>query len=199
MRWYWRGLIAISLLAAVLYVTVVRPYAMQWGATADELTMALPGDIDIQPNQVVSTRALTIDAPAAAVWPWLAQIGQNRGGFYSFDWLENLFAADMRNAKVIVPEWQWPTPGDRVYYQRDGLYAEINVVTPQRALAMDGWTFFLKDIDDDTTRLIVRYPSMPITGPLDALYYFTIFEPAHLVMEIGMMMGVKDAAEGHRE
>jgi hypothetical protein len=197
MRWFWRILALIGLLVILLYIVVVRPYAMQWGATADELTMPLPGDIYIQPNQVVSTRALTIHASADAVWPWLAQIGQNRGGFYSYHWLENLFAADMHNTRAIVPEWQWPAPGDRVYYQRDGLFAEIDVVDPQRTLSMGGWTFYLKPIDDETTRLVVRYPSFPIAGPADAFYYYTIFEPAHLVMEFGMMMGLKVAAESH--
>jgi len=157
--------------------------------------MPLPGDAYITPDVIVSTRALTIDAPPEVVWPWLAQIGQNRGGFYSYDWLENLFAADMRNAEVIIPEWQWPEPGDRVYYQRDGLYVEINVVHPQRTLALGGWTFFLKPIDAQTTRLIVRYPSFPITGLGDAVYYYAIFEPAHFVMEVGMMLGLKRLAE----
>jgi hypothetical protein len=195
MRWYWWTLSATGLLVILLYLTVVRPYAMQWGATPAELTMPLPGDAFIPTDVVVSTRALTIHASPEVIWPWLVQIGQNRGGFYSYDWLENLFAAGMRNAEVIVPEWQWPEQGDRVYYQRDGLYAEINVIHRQRALSLGGWTFYLKPIDDQTTRLIVRYPSFPITDLTSAVFYYAIFEPAHFVMEVGMMMGIKHLAE----
>ena len=105
----------LRLLAFIpLYAGIVRPWFMHWGAIATEQQMALAGDSFIPANTVVSTRAITIHAPAARVWSWLVQLGQERGGFYSYDWLENLFMAKMHNANHIVPEWQQPQVGDRV-------------------------------------------------------------------------------------
>jgi hypothetical protein len=95
----------------VAYSFVLRPWHMRWGATASEITMSLPGDAYILPQTIVSTRAITIRAPVAAVWPWIVQLGQGRGGFYSYEWLENLFAAGMHNADQITPELQRVSTG----------------------------------------------------------------------------------------
>src|SRR5439155_10230424 len=82
-----------------LYVVVVRPWQAQWGATAAEVSMIAPGDHLMAPGAKKSTRAITIHAPPRIVWAWLIQLGQGRGGWYSHDWLENLFAAGMNNVE----------------------------------------------------------------------------------------------------
>jgi hypothetical protein len=88
------------------YALVIRPWHLRWGATDEEVEKPLPGD-ELVPEPVIeSTRAITVHAPVEAVWPWLAQLGQDRGGFYSYEWLENLAGAWMRNALSIHPEWQ---------------------------------------------------------------------------------------------
>src|SRR5262245_2575048 len=94
------------LLAVVTYVVLVRPWHMSWGTTKEERRGSLPGD-DLVPQPISqATHAITICAPAAEVWPWLVQMGQGRGGFYSYDWLENLFGCNIQNAGQIIPQWQ---------------------------------------------------------------------------------------------
>jgi hypothetical protein len=194
-----RRVLAVIVVVAGLLVTyafVLRPWHMHWGATTTELTMPLPGDAYIPPQTVVSTRAVTIRAPTAAVWPWIVQLGQGRGGFYSYEWLENLFAADMHNANQITPELQTLTIGDHISFQQDGPYTVVALINPGRTLVVEGgWTWHLQPIDEQTTRLIVRYASFPVSNRWSELFYYPIFEPAHFVMESGMMLGIKARAE----
>src|SRR5712692_2308658 len=100
--------IVLGALAALLalYVAVLHPWLMNWGATKAEQSMALPGDEAAASPGTSFTRAITIDAPTDKVWPWLLQIGQDRAGFYSNDWLENIIGDDIHNTDVIHPEWQ---------------------------------------------------------------------------------------------
>src|SRR5919108_5912683 len=109
-----RPLVALGDAALALYLLVVRPWMLRWGATDEDLRQPLPGD-DLVPNPLTtSTRAITVNAPVEAVWPWLAQIGQDRGGMYSYEWLENLAGCQMRNADRIHPEWQHRAIGEVV-------------------------------------------------------------------------------------
>ena len=100
---------ALGALAVAGYVVGVRPWHLAWGVTPDEVA---GGDSD---GCGRSTRGVTIDAPADEVWPWVAQLGQDRGGFYSYEWLENLAGCRMRNADRIHPEWQHREIGETVY------------------------------------------------------------------------------------
>ncbi|MBC7745651.1 MAG: hypothetical protein H7096_11160, partial [Flavobacterium sp.] len=93
---------------ALLYWFFIRPQYINWGATPAEVRMELPGGALISSNRIVSTRAINIKAAKEKVWPWIAQTGQNRGGFNSYYWLENLFGAKMINANSIHSEWQNP-------------------------------------------------------------------------------------------
>lgn len=191
--WIARGAVAITIL---LYAVLIRPWHMHWGASADEVRMRLEGDRMIARGATVSTRALDIDAPAEEVWRWMLQLGQGRGGFYSYDWLENLFAADMRNAEMLEPRLLNLEVGDSISFQSDGPATVVTLVEPERALVLgDGWTLALRELERGRTRLIVRYPYDTHGGPLDALYYYTVFEPAHFVMESGMMLGIRERAE----
>ena len=169
---------------------------MRWGATDAEAAGKMYGDRYIPENTVVSTRAITINAPVERVWYWIAQMGQGRAGFYSFDWLENLFAANMQNAEEIHLEWAGIRSGDRFSLQENGPFVEVAVVQAGDMLVMlGGWSFYVEAIDETSTRLVVRYASFPLTDWTSRLYYYTIFEPAHYVMEAGMMLGIKRRAE----
>lgn len=198
---------------ALVYKHVLRPWHLFWGATDDEVVRPLPGD-DLVPEPIYeSTRAVTVHAPASQVWPWLVQIGQGRGGFYSYEWLENLIGARIRNADRILPDHQALETGDEIFFaafDRYGDYSRSTVVSlePERALVLgppddpagqaasrftgEGtWAFVLDPIDDHSTRLIVRTR----TRPWGSRLLFVLFDPAHFVMERKMLLGIKSRAE----
>lgn len=179
----------------VVYGAVVRPWHLQWGATDDEARMLAPGDYLMPPGAKKSTRAITIHAPSRVVWAWLIQLGQGRGGWYSHDWLENLFAAGMENVEEIRPNLQSPDAGEPIRFNQQGLHTNVSRVEPGHLLVLEGgWSFILTSVDTTTTRLVVRYPWNE-TGLLNDIYFYPVFEPAHFVMESGMMLGIKRRAE----
>ena len=107
-------------LLAVLYPLLRRPI-LSWGATGEEASSRLPGDELLEDADGVSTRAITIDAPAASVWPWLAQMGPApRGGAYTYDWIENLLGLDMHSVDRVLPEFQHPKSATRSPSARTG-------------------------------------------------------------------------------
>lgn len=183
-------------LIACAYWAFVRPQHINWRATPGEMKMKLPGDELISANRIVSTRAININAAKEKVWPWIAQTGQNRGGFNSYYWLENLFGAQMVNAEIIHPGWQNPQPGDTVYYGKNEGYAIVSGLKKNEYYSLGGWTFYLLSIDTAASRLIIRYPSMEVKqSSLMKIYYYGLFESLHFIMESGMMMGIKKQAE----
>jgi hypothetical protein len=193
---FWVSIAVVVGIILVAYIVFLRPWHMRWEATDTEVALVLPGDAYIPPLAVRSTRALTIDAPANAVWPWIVQLGQGRGGFYSYEWLENLFAAEMHNAERIQPELQTLQVGDHISFQQDGPYTRVALIEPAHVLVVEGgWTWVVEPIDANTTRLIVRYASFEVGNTWSKLFYYPIFEPAHFVMESGMMLGIKARAE----
>ena len=102
-------------LGAVLYRWLVRERLLNWGATEAEVHAGLPGDELLDDADGVATRAITIDAPPSAVWPWIAQMGPGpRGGAYTYDWIENRFGLNMHSADRVLPEFQHPAPGDTI-------------------------------------------------------------------------------------
>ncbi len=181
---------------AFIYWFIIRPQNTNWSATSAEITMKMPEDELISSNRVVFTRAIDIQASKENVWIWVAQTGQNRGGFNSYSWLENLFGAKMVNNDIPNPEWQTPQPGDVVYYGKNQPFTVVSLAKPNEYYSLNGWTFYLQTVDANSTRLIVRYPSMEIKqSKFDAAYYYALFEPLHFIMESGMMMGIKQRAE----
>lgn len=206
----WRNILMLMALGAAFvaaYILIIRPWEMRWGATDAEIAMTLPGDSapcgatgpSCSSGEVisVSTRAVTIHAPAAAVWHWLIETGVGRGGWFSHEWLENLFATGSANAEAIKPELQSVQVGDHWLFSKLGNVATVTLVEPERVLSLDGWIFYLRPLDAQTTRLTVRYP-MHADEFINAPMAFLIFEPAHFVMESGMMMGIKQRAERHQ-
>ena len=108
--------------AAMVALWELRRWALRWGTTLAERTGSWPGD-ELSPYATeISTRAVTIAAPLDTVWSWLVQIGQDRAGFYSYTWLENLFRCAMPRVDRIVPEWQQRTLGDIVWLARRDRY-----------------------------------------------------------------------------
>jgi hypothetical protein len=194
-----RGSVALGSIgaAALLYRMVLRRPTLNWGATDAEANARLPGDELLEEADGVATRAITIDAPASAVWPWIAQMGPSpRGGAYTYDWIENLLGLNMHSAERVLPEYQHPQVGDMLGYGKNRMRFER--VEPPRVLATrseDGnwvWNFVL-DEHDGKTRLIsrnrFRLPS------LTAKIGMIPMEPGSLVMERKMLRGIKQRAE----
>lgn len=199
--------------ALAAYAFLIRPWHLKWGATEAELEEPLPGD-DVLPHpSQQATHAITINAPVADVWPWLAQIGQNKGGFYSYDWLENLVGCDIHNAQRIVPEWQSLRTGDVLWLHPKAPPLPVLLVEPGRAIVAGGispedgdpaasenaragtWAFVLRELDPATTRLIVRIRWHTKPSLLNWIYSYGVLEPSHFVMERKMMLGIKHRAE----
>ena len=190
-----RAAAALVLLAA-LYPLLRRPI-LTWGATAAEAASRLPGDELLEDADGVSTRAITIHAPAERVWPWLAQLGPSpRGGAYTYDWIENLLGLDMHSVDRVLPEFQHPEVGDTIGFGANEMRLER--AEPERVLAWrsaDGnwvWTFVLEK-RDGTTRLISRNRfHLPTRA---ARLGMIPMEPGSLVMERKMLHGIKRRAE----
>ncbi|MDQ6615655.1 MAG: SRPBCC family protein [Actinomycetota bacterium] len=163
--------LAITLTAGAVVVAAAtqgRARWLRWGATTDELRDALPGDDLIVDAHLVATRAITIDCGPEAVWPWIAQLGQGRGGWYSYDFLENIVGCDIHSADRIVAAWQDVRVDDEVHLAPQAALL-VAVVKPPRALVLRGsvpvgntapfdfsWAFAVRDGAHGTTRLVVR-------------------------------------------
>ena len=192
------GVAAATGAAAVAgYALVVRPRIRSWGATLKEQWKPLPGD-QAGMRRPGPTRAVTIDAPVEAVWPWLAQLGQDRGGFYSYEWLENLSGCRMRNADVVHPEWQSREVGETVYlHWATGL--PVTLFEPNHVLGVANWGVLVvepAEREPARTRLIVRGVRARGWARLMNL----LIEVPHFVMERKMLLGIKERAErAHRE
>jgi hypothetical protein len=202
------GALGTALAAGVAYTRLLNPRVKRWGATDEELGRSWPGDDYVSPGaRSRATRAITIDAPADAVRPWIAQLGQDRAGFYSYSVLENLVGADIHNLDYVVPEWQHRDVGDIVWLARSDHYGgkghqRVASIEPGRSMALTGesdwdslqhgakasnaWTFTVEPLDARTSRFVVHSLG-PRVDPL--------FDLIHFVMERRMMLGIKARAE----
>lgn len=191
---------------AALYLTVVVPWADDWGSTAEDRAMALPGDAFVPEPYDRVHHVVTVHAPPAQIWPWLVQLGQDRAGFYSYDWLENIFLAGIRNRETIRTEWQARAVGDWVQavqprylgFDAQGIVGwKVTIADKDAALGLDKWgTFALVAQPDGTTRLIARQLR---SGPEPALAWPIVtflLDPAHFVMERRMLLRIAALAEG---
>jgi hypothetical protein len=169
-----------------------------WGATQTEVAARLPGDELLEAADTVSTRAIGIDAPAGAVWPWLAQMGPSpRGGAYTYDWIENLFGLNMHSVDRVLPEFQNPQAGDVIGFGPNQMRLER--AEDERVLAWRSqdhnwvWTFVVEPRGAGT-RLISRNRFRLPT--LAARVGSVPMMPGSLLMERKMLLGVKERAEG---
>ncbi|MCL4473769.1 MAG: hypothetical protein M1455_07505 [Actinobacteria bacterium] len=197
------------------YATVGRRKLTRWGATEEETLIPLPGDEIVSNPRYSVNHAITINAPAAVVWPWVVQMGQGRGGLYSYDWLENILRMRVHSADRIIPEFQDLKPGDTFRlvpedYFTD-LHFEVVSVEPEHALVMRSpgspaenlaghkpfvsWTLALIRLDSRTTRLIARTRSDFGHTFSDLMWNKYGLEPVHFIMERRMLLGIKRRAE----
>jgi hypothetical protein len=201
-----RALIALAAVAASatgtgrLYRRYLRDRVLTWGATADEASRRMPGDELLETADIVATRAIEIDAPPSAIWPWLIQMGPGRAGAYTYDWIENLFGLNMHSADRIVPEWQKLEVGEVLRSQegRPGMRVEIlesERVLSNRSEAGDWvWTFAVAP-QNGSTRLVSRNRIAMRGASAGQRLGMLVMEPGSLVMERKMLLGLKDRAE----
>ena len=195
-----------AVLAWVAAAAAVWPLNRAWGTTQAEWLQPMPGDDSPRAPQFETLHAVTIDAPPERVWPWIAQIGQDRAGFYSYDWLERLFGADNHNVDEVRPEWQSRHVGELVpatqagylggvFGDRPGWIVEL--ARPDEALVLRGWgAFVLAPQADGRTRLLVR--STMSNGRIPAwaaAVNLTAFQLPHFIMQRRMLLGIKERAE----
>ena len=191
--------VGVALGGATAYRVLFRRRILDWGARPDEAVRRLPGDEFLEAADVVATRAITIDAPPSAIWPWLIQMGPGRGGVYTYDWIENLFGLDMHSADEIVPEWQSMEVG-YVWRNPQGKGMCVETVEPERAMVMraeDGgwvWAFVLVP-EGDRTRFLSRNRFRQSGNALGRLATTYLMEPGSLIMERKMLLGIKGRAE----
>ena len=191
---------------AAAYILLARPRHLRWGTIDHEFDELLSGDELIVKADLIATRAITIRASADQVWPWIAQLGQGRGGFYSYDFLENLVGANIHSADRIVPKLQQIEVGDQILLGPEFGY-DVALLERGRSLVLRGgfplvnvappydatWAFVLRDVPDGTTRLLVRERyaykrswAWLIVEPTEALSF---------VMSQKMFRGIRDRAE----
>jgi hypothetical protein len=207
------------LLITIILLLATRHYTLHWGATPTEVTRVMPGDELLPDSAMTSTRAIDINASPEKVWPWLVQIGQGRGGFYSYDWLESLIGLDIQNTDKIIPSLQNLKKGDLIPFSKAG---GVNVVEikPQHLLVLAGtliapegtkghvagetmvggtWVFMLEKKGEKTgmnaTRLIARSRVAKFEPLWISKIFMRLLEPAHFIMERKMLKGIKERAE----
>ena len=183
---------------AALYRSFLRAPILTWGATRDEVSRRLPGDELLEEADGTATRAVTINAPPSAVWPWIAQMGLSpRGGAYTYDWIENLLGLNMHSVDHVLPEFQHPKVGDGFGYGPNKM--SFRLVEPEHVLAAQSedsnwvWTFVIEETQDGKTRLISRN-RFRLPKLKDKIGMIPM-EPASLVMERRMLHGIKKRAE----
>jgi hypothetical protein len=193
------GLGALAIASCIVTSPLSRSWYSKWGASEDEVKQSLPGD-EFVPNPILeSTRAITIQASSSEVWPWLVQMGQGRGGLYSYERLENLVGCEMHNADRILPEHQHLEVGDKVRLVPEGRepYFLVSAIQPGKAIILSGddppttWAFVLDPIGDKTTRLIIRWRQdyEPTLG--NVIGWRLVTDPITFVMERKLLQGIK--------
>lgn len=196
---------AVLALAACYWLPVRRWFG-RWGTTPEELMRVMPGDVLIPDATDMSMQAVTVDAPPADIWPWLVQIGYQRGGLYSYDWLDRLFGfLDRPSTTQVIPDFQELAVGDKIRWDSRGTELTVGIVEPLRALALSCevgdfmwvWQFGLYPIDEERTRFVTRGTERVPNTPLWWLG-MRIMEPASFIMTRRFLLGVKERAEALR-
>jgi hypothetical protein len=194
-------IVLVGVVAGV--ATVFRPWMDRWGATEAEVAARLPGDEFVPDPYTSTTRAVTIAAAPEAIYPWLVQMGADRGGLYSYTLLERAIFCPMVNADRIHPEWQDLQVGDPVKMCPKEFGPPpyiVAAIQPDQALVLghtnpdgswaESWQFVIVPQADGTSRLIVRSR----TSLSD--WFWDVIHPGIFIMERGMMLGIKARAEG---
>lgn len=211
------GLTTLITLAVVLTVLFLLPRQQRWGATDTEVEQPMPGDEEVLQANYQSTRAITIKARATSIWPWLVQMGQGRGGLYSYAWLEKLMGLRISNVDQILSKFQHLKVGDIIPLEPGGSGYRVASIEPNVLLVLviqttdsglmgsimqqgngaSTWVYQLRELDSERTRLVIRWRmSWKPTFKSPALLLIRLLlAPIEFVMERKMLLGIKKRAE----
>jgi hypothetical protein len=194
-------LVGILTIAVAYWFTLGRRFA-ECAPTPDDLTRTMAGDAIIATPTHSASDAITIDASPDDIWPWLVQLGYQRGGLYSYDWLDRLFGfLDRPSTNRVIPEFQHLAVGDTI---RLGRHQELTVAAlePARALVLlynaRGfewvWQFGLYPLEKNRTRLVTRGTER-FQKNLGTWLFIQVLKPAAFIMTRRMLLGLKQRAE----
>jgi hypothetical protein len=208
------GMAGSGVMLAALLSPFLRRARSHWGLDAEVARRPLPGDELVRLPRWSWTHGVEIDASPAEVWPWVAQIGAERAGFYSYQWLENLVGCNVRNAERVHPEWQ-VKPGDELALHPDPAAPRLRVVAaeagryfvahgaPDTAAQRRGepwsaasWLFLVEPLSPGRCRFISRFRASSSDDVLTRLSFGpALLEPVGFAMDRRMLLGVKERAE----
>jgi hypothetical protein len=214
------GIAGAAFMIGALLAPFLRSHRNRWGTIDAELSHSYPGDNLVTQPKWQWTHAVTIRTSTAQVWPWVVQIGQGRGGFYSYEFLENLVGCDIRNTNRIMPEWQNLKVGDAIKLHPKMPGLPVVILEPGRAIALhvktaslasnekkfaeatpqkyfsSSWLFFVDKVEDLTTRLISRWRADYDSSLASRLSYGPcLVEPIGFAMDRKMLLGIKQRGE----
>jgi hypothetical protein len=211
------GLVAAAAAAATAYWFVARPWHLRWGASDEEVARSLPGDELVPDAKISATHAITIHASPTEVWPWLVQLGQGRGGFYSYDWIEDAMGLEIHSADRILPEYQELKVGDTIPLTPDAFGLPVAIFDTEQTLVLHAdtrlpgndempplkpgeflaasWGFYLIGQADGAIRLVERWRADYTPTVMNAVFYRTFLEPGAFLMQRKMLLGIKARAE----
>ena len=216
---FFEGIQGAVLMALMIITPFLRSWRTRWGATPEEVDAQLPGDECVPNPKWIYTRAITINAPADRVWPWVVQLGQGRGGFYSYQFLENSMGCEIQNTDKILSDYQEMAVGDGIRLHKDMPILPAVIVNPPNIMVLHGiidpksgapmdegeakslgiastWQFILQDTGENKTRFITRGRYAYGKGVMSALMGGpVVLEPISFVMERKMMLEIKRLAE----
>ena len=192
------GLVAgVVILAVVwsLYRRVIRPWHLRWGATDEEVSMAMPGD-ELIPDAGQATRAISIHAAPEKVWPWLVQLGWGKAGWYSYDWIDNDFKP---SANRILPDYQSLHPGEKILMMPTMGFIVKAVHEPRSIVSVleDGstsWSLCVYPSGNNESRLVSRWRPRFENTPASVMMNL-LADPGTFIMEQKMLRTIKDRVE----
>jgi len=201
-----------------LLTPFLRPYRSHWGLSAEEAAASFVGDSYVVRPSWMWTHAVEVSAEPKQVWPWVAQIGQGKAGFYAYQWLENLAGCRIRNADTIHPEWAVSEVGQEfrihpaapplvvaelvpgrhflVTSRNQGLRLESGAAAPAEGAPKVSWLFLVQPLRDGHSRVVSRYRIAHGRDLRTRLSYGpSLLEPIGFAMDRQMLLGIKERAE----
>jgi hypothetical protein len=195
------GTVAAGAAGFIAYKYYFQPWNHHWGAGIDDVEREMPGDYLIEKPAVVTTRAIEIDSGPEEIFPWLVQMGQGRGGVYSYDWIERMLGLDIHNADRIVPELQHLREGEFLPLGNEGKGFNVAHLENDRSMVLahsDGnwtWDFGIYPIDDKRSKLVSRNRISTNGAGVGFRLYMKLIDPGAFIMERKMLLGIKERVE----